>query len=873
MNVESGGPYSQTRMSATSHLTAPGPAGWSFWTALQCRTAGFPSELVLKLADPECTQAADSLALARSELTRLCHAARSRLKGAIRQELHARGGPCAQAAKPARLELIRSLDAAVKALDRRRWENSSLEMALPDLVPGIRSAARLVVELEAGYAEAYRAASARVSAHLKTMARDEGLLEAVTWQSKQVVTGPLAVLAAAASGAENTRHELLLASYVQRYCVKNDTIGFFGPVGWAAWSDEVAGVQVAHGLCRLSARNVYFEDWAIQRIANRLSADRRLRRWMVPTPAPYLRQERGRIVLPGGIAMPITSRQASLLTASRTGWTAGRIAAALLQDPFCAFDDEAEIIDGFGELAKARWLHLGFGARLGDRRPELSLSNELEVIEDEALREEVLGPLRQLCAARDDAAAAAGRQSALLVALQRLDQCFEAQTGEAASRNAGQTYGARTIVYEDCLRGAQVRLGPEVKQALLAPLELVLTSARWYCHRAADLFRESLEDVFQRLAPAASAGMPARIDMPTFWLHAQELFYGDGPPGLALLRNQLNVKWSELLLTTHSSCDVQWASSELRPQVTAAFESHGTSWPAAVHHSPDVMIAAPNTAAIERGDMLFVLGELHVGINTLINHAAIGQHPEPARLLDALHADLLRPRLIPRISREGTGQPIRVQTVLDPRHDVELRFSLDALPLQPQSSLALSDLCVSWGPMGLQAGNEKHSFDVMEVFSELVSGCIADKFSLLPVERRSARVTIDRLVVQRRTWRIPCAELAFLAESDPVAAFAALRAWALAESLPRWCFVKVSWERKPFYLDFSSPLYVRALAKHVRRALKLPNSESIVLVFSEMLPAHGQIWMPLEPGVSCTSEFRMVAVHRDDRLQSGDDRG
>jgi hypothetical protein len=161
--------------------------------------------------------------------------------------------------------------------------------------------------------------------------------------------------------------------------------------------------------------------------------------------------------------------------------------------------------------------------------------------------------------------------------------------------------------------------------------------------------------------------------------------------------------------------------------------------------------------------------------------------------------------------------------------------------------------------------NDKRCFDILEVFSELLSGYVADKFSLLALERRTPRVMIDRLVVQRRTWRIPCAEIAFLAERDHAALFAALRDWALAEGLPRWCFVKAAWERKPFYVDFASPLYVRILAKHARNALKQRGGEGHVLVFSEMLPAHGQLWMPLEPGVPCTSELRLVAVHRDDQ--------
>jgi hypothetical protein len=32
------------------------------------------------------------------------------------------------------------------------------------------------------------------------------------------------------------RREEVIASYWQRYCSKNDTIGFFGPLGWGGFS-------------------------------------------------------------------------------------------------------------------------------------------------------------------------------------------------------------------------------------------------------------------------------------------------------------------------------------------------------------------------------------------------------------------------------------------------------------------------------------------------------------------------------------------------------------------------------------------------------------------------------------------------------------
>ena len=37
--------------------------------------------------------------------------------------------------------------------------------------------------------------------------------------------------------SQQRQHEALVASYLQRYCAKNDSIGFFGPVGWSQIDD------------------------------------------------------------------------------------------------------------------------------------------------------------------------------------------------------------------------------------------------------------------------------------------------------------------------------------------------------------------------------------------------------------------------------------------------------------------------------------------------------------------------------------------------------------------------------------------------------------------------------------------------------------
>ena len=93
--------------------------------------------------------------------------------------------------------------------------------------------------------------------------------------------------------------------------------------------------------------------------------------------------------------------------------------------------------------------------------------------------------------------------------------------------------------------------------------------------------------------------------------------------------------------------------------------------------------------------------------------------------------------------------------------------------------------------------------------------------------------------------------------------FLAARRWAAANEIPRFAFVKVPVEPKPFYVDFDSPVLVNMFAKAVRRCAEKAGAGAVVTV-TEMLPAADQTWLPDGEGKRYTCELRMVVV---DQLQ------
>jgi hypothetical protein len=109
---------------------------------------------------------------------------------------------------------------------------------------------------------------------LQRVAADPRFREAVTWQNRSARANAIDKLAAGSptSGSKRRQREELVASYWQRYCAKNDTIGFFGPLGWGHVVDD--GPAIAMRVGRPDAvRSVHFETWGIQAIVDAFGFD------------------------------------------------------------------------------------------------------------------------------------------------------------------------------------------------------------------------------------------------------------------------------------------------------------------------------------------------------------------------------------------------------------------------------------------------------------------------------------------------------------------------------------------------------------------------------------------------------------------------
>ncbi|MBK8527476.1 MAG: lantibiotic dehydratase [Rubrivivax sp.] len=196
---------------------------WTLWRDIALRGTGFPIALLDDLADTALAQAVtahlnadDGLAETMQQARRACHA-----------RLQDTADPTAR----------RAWRRVMQTLQAGRAAEPTGDADFDALLAGLATAIAAAADGCQRFGQAFDAADAQTLAHLHRMADDARLREALAWQNPQALLTALAPLQRhvheGRRNAEDRQHERLLTRYLQRYAAKNDTIGFFGPAGWA----------------------------------------------------------------------------------------------------------------------------------------------------------------------------------------------------------------------------------------------------------------------------------------------------------------------------------------------------------------------------------------------------------------------------------------------------------------------------------------------------------------------------------------------------------------------------------------------------------------------------------------------------------------
>jgi hypothetical protein len=827
------------------HLVPLGNGGWSVWRWVWLRGAGFAADDVRALG----TEAIDEAFAVEGELQGLvdrcrevavaaCDAAladgldAAQLRG-TRDGLRVGRAPIRPSGVPAVDAAVEQLRAALAELARRRT-------ATDDIV---------------------RQERARIGARIRDLARDPRLREALIWQNRSVAHNAVDGLLEAppeADTAKTRKRQRVIARYVQRYAVKNDSIGFFGPVGWGSVDPAAHGLTATPGPTLLDQRVVSFEDWAIEAVAAELSNDPDVRAVFTPRRRPSSWLDGNTLHVPPGAPRQLTRAETWLVARVDGERSAHELAHAAAADPASGIDTSEEAMRELERLGRENVLSWRIEVPAELDHPERWLADRVARIADPVARARAVAPIERLEAARAKVAQAAGDPDALDASVAALEAEFQAATELSPKRGHGRTYAGRQTFYEDCRRAIDLRVGRAVLDALDGPLTLILQSARWYSYEIARRFRAGFDAAYDRaIAKPTTHPLP----LTSFLAASRELFSPDHHhtgPIVTVVQRELQQRWADVLgigradLADRAVRSLVLHADGCRARVTELFDAPGPGWPRARYHSPDVMIAAASIDRISRGEFLAVLGEVHPGLNTLLTHVAYRLHPERTAVDEAYEADMAMACISPIQNALGrvTNSPMAPRD-----HHVEVGPTRSWRP-RDQVHLA-GDLYVE------RTGDRLHvrsrvrdlDHDIISFMEAYLGAEAVPHFKLLPRARHLPRVTIDKLVVSRERWNLEPSEFRALGEdggqpeADPVRRVAA---WAKRLGLPRHVFGTVPHEPKPFYLDLGSPIYIDLFVRYLTNATALG--------LSEMLPAHDELWLSDRAGKAYTSELRFAAV-------------
>lgn len=832
----------------TEHLVRLPGDEFSVWREGLLRGAGFPAAWVLEIADLDAASAAEHVfaaqAYADAEQERLVQMLEERA-GATEGEAHHR---------------------VVKAL--RRVRKGRMPAPAQVDVSAWAAAREAAAHARRTFDECYADAHERVRPRLCKLIGDERFRRALAWQNRHALHHAIDKLLGATGihDASTRKREALAAGYLQRYCTKNESIGFFGPMGWAAIDPGEASLALGHGDELIAAQHVYFEGWAIAALAARLGEDRRLRPWLRPRRLPLVGLHESAAYLPfSQKPIPLGAAEARLLAACDGTRTASRLAAELSGFPGLQSREEVfELIDRLCSKGLAVWkLEVPL-----DMRPERHLRECLNEIADKELRGASLARLDRLEGARDAVSKTADVRG-LESALAQLDATFSEVADERATRLEGKIYAGRTLVYHEALRADRVTLGRAILDAAGPVLSLLMRSARWFTHEMARTYRKELVKLHQELAMQTGE---SEVPYLRLWLAAQALFLlrpsarAAAPAHLQELMDRLQERWGQVLGHPDAGARrIVYRCDELRPVVDEIFDAPGPGWSSARYSTPDLMIDAASADAVARGEFELVLGEFNMASHTFLNRTAIAHHPSPDALLAMLDRDHEEPLVCPIVPSDM--YPYRVHPYVVNENGYELVWAPEMPGHERGKPLLAGELVVAPHGDGLvvRTRDGSTSLGILEVFGMAFSATCDHCFSLMPRGSHWPQIKFDRVVVQREGWRVPVAELAFAHVRDRAEQFLALRSWARARGIPRWFFVMAPSEEKPVYVDLDSPLFVDLLCKLIRGSSERDMDAHISV--SEMLPAHGGMWLSDRHGNHYASELRLALV--DPRLPGG----
>lgn len=811
--------------------------GWKLWKTVSLRGTGFPIDM---LDVPEATELCETVDAVIDAECRF-RQVQQRALNICRQQI--------KGAHDAEKRLWRHVERKVykgRIVDLKD-KSVSLHSCFQEYHQAISGLSRIRLTAM----EQLQSTEQSCSRQLTCVAQNPDFQKAIIWQNRnlfQHAIVPYLTHKTYPINARQRRQEEVITSYLQRYCAKNDSIGYFGPFGWGVLNAEDKKIHVVTGKTLVRACCVRFEYWALRTLLHQLELYPQVHGLFSPRLQPGLLLHNDKLLSISGQPIRIEPAVFALLQACDGERSLSQIVRRLIHQGVWEAGSENQIYQILYGLAKKRVITWGFDLPVS-QRSEQALS---DLVRDLEKRQgcQKLDAINNLLDLKDQLPACEDDPQALQRKLTDIENAFIQITGEKSTRHPGMTYSGRTLLYLDCQRNLQLTLGRDWIKAVATPLTLVLQSCRWYSHQIGKRLTHFIEQCFQKLA------QQQRTSQLPFYVVWQMVMH-EARKIVMAVASEVQARWDSLLPEMQKKNAILLESAAIKKHVEKLFPDVPPGWPSARFHSPDLLLLADSLEAANNDRFAVVLGEMHAASNTLLQPIFVSMFPNPEELLSRYERDCPEASVMPVIDQRHVGHRVAPDGLS--AKDWHL-LTAESSSWKPATRvLNLAELYFKRDREGLAVYSHIRGirFPVTAFFRMFIGAHAASNFQLFGQYRHSPRISLDRLVLQRERWLFSAQEMPFLMQRDRFKRLLMVRQWARNYKLPRWLFLHCEQEQKPVYVDLYNPVSISIMIRMIKKEVD-PDTKKAIRI-TEMLPNPQQCWLTDRKGQRYASELRLVA--------------
>jgi hypothetical protein len=601
------------------------------------------------------------------------------------------------------------------------------------------------------------------------------------------------------TNAVSRRTQRLIITYLQRFCVKNETVSFFGPARYGKIDSEDSFLT-ATPRSRLSQRKLFFAHWAARAIEDSLTE--------------------------------------TFLSTGCASFTNGDRSAA-------ASDNNRQQYSYNSRIPTNTWYPLEFLAPIVSpphKETEASLISNIK----EALMQFPEASFEE--------------KRALLAEMNGL---FCQATGRDSVRHRGKAYSDRQIVYEECEYDIpDLRLGAPAIDLLVREYSEVLAALTLPGMIKFQAYRQVFHRWFKTVAGENGSARflhlreVLRNNPEIAGKIEEEAAAQAGEQTRALIEwfsslASANAGQSVVRLQPEARAELQSLVGEMRPDL---------NWPCIF--SMDILLAAADLRNINCGKFKLVLGELHSSMGVNGYYSELYQNREKLKeSLEGMISGISRGLqpvnfLTPAYNKTFISVDLSFPDIEYAAHALPEKRRIHPADLYLQCHADEVTLHAEGFAEPLFIYSKlPHIMNLLPLRIFTHPFCAMEK--IIGAWRgggpHTPRLECGPIVVFRESWHTTAGELRNkLSALSDFEMFWRAQEYRKECGLPRRVFVRAEGESKPFYLDFDNWLLLDMVIFRLR---KLPDQAAVTI--EEMCPATEGLWFKDAYG-SKTSEFRLT---------------